>query len=332
MEESKPADPARLAPSPFDSPEKADVILRTSDDVHFHVYQALLIIASQFFYNLLKDGAIDYHDNLPLYQVSESSSTMTVVFRLCYPINIDVVDLFDSGDLDERVLSALDKYTMDGPRARLRELISTSDTAIKRPLPTYGLALRLGCDNVARAAARRLLELGPLVELPLESGELKMISAYELSLLLKYCHACGLAAARVIKIEASTLKAGKALSKASFSIWPSGSCSACSDACDLKIITLKPSIPRLHSAHDWFRSFLDDVAPMLRDNPRKKLSIDFIDNALFRVNPKCPSQTMTGIKAVLQALDEDIQSAVDKVSLQVGIKVLLTLDEYLASL
>ncbi|KAF9023208.1 hypothetical protein BDZ89DRAFT_174914 [Hymenopellis radicata] len=308
MEDNKRTDPSCLAPSPFDSPNKADFILLTSDDVLFHVYKALLVLASPFFCNLLSDGTPnESHDSLPLYRVPESSSTMAIVLRLCYPIHVNAVDLFDT--IDERVLSALDKYIMDGPLTRLREIVSSSDITTQKPLQAFGLARRLGCDDVARAAARRLLDLGPM---PLHADELKMMSAYELGLLMKYYHSCGQAAVRAITVVMS-LKAGPALSGACFSIWPSGNCTACSDRCNCRIMNAKSS--HLCWAHDWFQSFLTDVAPMLRDNPRKQLAVDFIDNALFRVNPKCPTQTAAGIKAVLQALDQDIQSAVDKVSL-----------------
>ena len=77
-----------VAKKPFDI-RTADIIIRTSDNVDFYVYKAILAIASPFFDDMfsLAQTAATPTDNVtqdPVV-VSEDSDTMDCLLRLCYP-------------------------------------------------------------------------------------------------------------------------------------------------------------------------------------------------------------------------------------------------------
>ena len=73
----------------------ADIILRTSDHVDFHVYSQILMAASQFFERMLEvpQPPVDQQQlkyGRPIIDVSETSKALDLLLRLCYPINKQV--------------------------------------------------------------------------------------------------------------------------------------------------------------------------------------------------------------------------------------------------
>jgi hypothetical protein len=100
-----------VAAYPFDM-SAADVIIRTSDNVDFCLFKAVLILASSFFSDMFSltqppshatDGTVD-----PIF-VNESSETFDCLMRFCYPIDDPVLS---SLSLTEKVLEAAMKYDM----------------------------------------------------------------------------------------------------------------------------------------------------------------------------------------------------------------------------
>ncbi|KAI0037662.1 hypothetical protein FA95DRAFT_1506711 [Auriscalpium vulgare] len=85
--------PTSDAAPPFAKHARADVILRSCDNVQFHVTKHTLSIASPVFNDMftlnapLNDAAADeLCDGLPVVRMSEDSTTLDVLLRWCYPV------------------------------------------------------------------------------------------------------------------------------------------------------------------------------------------------------------------------------------------------------
>ncbi|KZT05033.1 uncharacterized protein LAESUDRAFT_656693, partial [Laetiporus sulphureus 93-53] len=82
--------PTRAA-APFNK-NSADVILRTADEVDFHLHKAVLMLASSVFedmFSILQPAVsaaeLDFETDLPIVPVTETSKTLDALLRLCYP-------------------------------------------------------------------------------------------------------------------------------------------------------------------------------------------------------------------------------------------------------
>ncbi|OSD05501.1 hypothetical protein PYCCODRAFT_1465385 [Trametes coccinea BRFM310] len=139
-----------VASHPFDL-DSADITLRTSDNVDFHVHQAILAIASPFFATMFQlpqpEIAASATTSRPLLAVSEKSKTLDSLLRLCYP-----VAKLATTDVDEiaLVLQTAVKYEMTWPISFLSSELKTA--AAREPLHVWAIACRLNLDDVARHA------------------------------------------------------------------------------------------------------------------------------------------------------------------------------------
>ncbi|KIY68760.1 hypothetical protein CYLTODRAFT_489486 [Cylindrobasidium torrendii FP15055 ss-10] len=211
----------RLASAPFDTPDGADIALRTSDDTIFVFRKCFLIAASPFFSNLLADGVPDkVFRRLPLCPVLEDSETMHFVLRLCSPNHITMGDLVVALS-SHPVLSTLDKYIMDAAHQRVVNMFQEgAATLIKEaPLRAFALARELGQDTIARQAARQLLCV-PMDKWKISDQAILNIRDYHG--LVQYFLRCGQAAFDAANI-AHTPLGGCATCMQSFSSSPNSS-------------------------------------------------------------------------------------------------------------
>ena len=87
------ADDSTYAATPFDH-AKADVILRSSDNVDFRVFKLFLSLASPFFATLFdiprytEVGDQEVKDGLAVVHVTEDSKTLDALLRFCYPCTL----------------------------------------------------------------------------------------------------------------------------------------------------------------------------------------------------------------------------------------------------
>lgn len=143
------------AAPPFCSPS-ADVGLRSSDNVDFHVHKALLALASPIFADLFSvpqppvPCAEDLHPllNIPLIRLTEDSTTLDALLRLLYPVPDPA--LRDASQIAS-VREAAVKYEM-GEAMMLMERALREEVE-REPLRAYAVACRTGLEDVARAAA-----------------------------------------------------------------------------------------------------------------------------------------------------------------------------------
>lgn len=142
----------KQAPSPFDQ-DSADVILRSSDGVHFRVHSVILAQASPFFRTMFVLPQPKGADGPPpVIDCAEISNVLTTLLTLCYPIVKPRVRPFT--DIEPAVRAA-QKYEMDLPVEILKgELLSLdpSDLSDVSRIGVWAVACRLRFEDVARAA------------------------------------------------------------------------------------------------------------------------------------------------------------------------------------
>lgn len=134
----------------------ADLVVRSTDGVHFLAHKQILALASPFFATFPYDINNDVNQTaggLPVIPfTNETARTLEHILRLCYPQDLEI----DVGLAEiMAVLEAAKKYDMQGVRGRAsRQLIRhAKDDAVD----TYAVAVVFGLDHVAREAARSSL-------------------------------------------------------------------------------------------------------------------------------------------------------------------------------
>ena len=195
-ETSEPPPTPKDAPSPFNSP-RADVILQSSDNVHFRVRKAILSEASPVFESMFslppeQATSSSSSNSLLVVPLTEPSGVIEGLLRLCYPADTTRTD---PRTIDEAAawFIVARKYDMERVERyiaqAMRPLVSSA------PLHTYCLSIRyrLG-EDIARAAARSFLDEPLRTHYPSVDPELKHISAFAYINLCNYHNRCSTAA------------------------------------------------------------------------------------------------------------------------------------------
>ncbi|THH01172.1 hypothetical protein EW026_g1483 [Hermanssonia centrifuga] len=139
-----------VASEPFDR-QAADVILRTSDNVHFYVYKTILLTSSTFFKTMFSSctwKAETYHGYHPIIDVPEDSSTLEYLLRFCYPGHSPMITNLVQLDL---LLEAAFKYDISTAAEPLREALQLS--VYQNPLRVFAIACRHKLEEEADLAA-----------------------------------------------------------------------------------------------------------------------------------------------------------------------------------
>ena len=134
----------------------ADAILRTSDNVDFWIRRSILAEASPVFEDMLSipqpplgsANSDEEKDGLPIIRLSENSTTIDKLLRLCYPTDDPKID-----SLDELrpVLQAALKYMMQESTSLLRRRLVKLGEA--QPLRAFAIACSLELDAEAEVLA-----------------------------------------------------------------------------------------------------------------------------------------------------------------------------------
>jgi hypothetical protein len=145
---------SRNAGPPYDSATtSADIILRSSDLIHFYVLKAFLSYVSPFFrvmFDLPSTTTNETMNGFPVIPVAETSQTIRLLLDFVYPHEpqIDNVALFLN------VCKATRKYCMDIIENKLRKQILNSHLIVSEPLRVCAVAIDLNWEGVALIAAR----------------------------------------------------------------------------------------------------------------------------------------------------------------------------------
>lgn len=145
------------AGSPFDDP-RADVILRTCDNVDFRVFKLFLSFASPFFNDMFAlpqttegENANETKETLPLITVAEDSKALSRLLPFCYPLAIQEADTLE--DI-QGLLEAAIKYSVERAEANARKWLMGSTFVEKDPVRVFAIACRHGLQDEAKKAAR----------------------------------------------------------------------------------------------------------------------------------------------------------------------------------
>ncbi|KIO16399.1 hypothetical protein M407DRAFT_86054, partial [Tulasnella calospora MUT 4182] len=128
-------------PAPFHAEGRGDVILRSSDGVHYKALKAILALASPVFDDMFEipQGSNTQHsDEVPTIDVSESSPVLSTMLKLFYPA--PVVEI-KSYPVAFGLIQAFDKYLVPakGLYTFLKDLL-TENAVQSSPLESYALA------------------------------------------------------------------------------------------------------------------------------------------------------------------------------------------------
>ncbi|EPT05123.1 hypothetical protein FOMPIDRAFT_1139139, partial [Fomitopsis schrenkii] len=200
--EGAAAEGPRVASAPFNKPA-ADVILRSSDQIDFHVRRAILSEVSSVFESMFNlpqptsdststDGRTSVHatvhtDGCSVIVLQEDASTLDALLRICYPLSRQP---FTTIDALSPVLAAATKYAMDDIvlilRGELRNLAKTF------PLRTYCVAVQYRFAEEVEYAARATLDISrhTLYNAIATIPELRFIDGRAALSLLEYRERC----------------------------------------------------------------------------------------------------------------------------------------------
>ncbi|KAI0779444.1 hypothetical protein C8Q74DRAFT_692093 [Fomes fomentarius] len=143
--------------APFDDAD-ANIIVRSSDGVDFRLYKNVLAKASPVFRDMFtlpasSSSSSESPEDPQTISLSENAETLDALFRLCYPVEHPVFTAFEHV---RAVLEAAEKYDMTSLVGNLEEyFVPFLDS---EPLRTYATGYFLQSREIARAAAKRLLE------------------------------------------------------------------------------------------------------------------------------------------------------------------------------
>ena len=143
-------DTARTAAPPFDD-RTADLIIRTSDRVDFHVFKVILVEASPAFGAMSAFTPSENVRGKPSVKLAESSEVWDSILRILYPTDkMTTLSLCDYLPL----LEAARKYDMARVRQSVEERMSHPAVLNTDPLRIYALSCAYELPAVALAAAR----------------------------------------------------------------------------------------------------------------------------------------------------------------------------------
>jgi hypothetical protein len=146
---------------PFHIPNvNCDLILRSSDNVNFHVLKVFLAIASPTFrYDVTPTHSTVSSPNVRgIVQVEISSTVLNTLLTLCYPVPITgIADRLDTLDHIKEVLEAAQRYQMEAVIQVCGRALVEAHALEVEPLRAYLIASRHGLAQATRIAARHTL-------------------------------------------------------------------------------------------------------------------------------------------------------------------------------
>ncbi|KAI0730811.1 hypothetical protein C8Q76DRAFT_669462 [Earliella scabrosa] len=141
--------PGKPASAPFDRHD-ADFIIRSSDNVDFHVHRIILSLASSVFSDMLPLPQPEGSSPIPTVDLEEDSQTIDVFLRVCYP-------LFDPEikTLPElrKVLAAAIKYDAQIVVHAMKKTLVSPPFLQKEPMNAYAVACLFDLEEEAKIAA-----------------------------------------------------------------------------------------------------------------------------------------------------------------------------------
>ncbi|KAJ6632316.1 hypothetical protein B0H10DRAFT_11862 [Mycena sp. CBHHK59/15] len=311
MSDTKPAEsnPSVFVPQPPFDDLGADVILRSSDGVDFHVYRVVLSLASPVFRDMFKLPQPKDDPRVPIVSMWESALVLDRMLRFCYPGAEPVVDTLDQ--LREILEVALLKYDMQfivpfGKRYLQAYILLD-------PVAVFAIACRHEWKDVALQAAKKSLRI-PLRAFRIAPPvHLKYITADRYHTLLQYHAECG----KVAKAATSSLKW-----MAYSDELPWLTCNQDPEVCpdDTGIWDLADLLGGKITS--WFKAYLRNVGEVLAAAPTARLDGPDLLGAPIKEMVECPFCRQNGFQQLMNfanvTLKSKIAVEVDSVELQLN--------------
>ncbi|KAF9494274.1 hypothetical protein BDN71DRAFT_1001434 [Pleurotus eryngii] len=180
-----------VASSPFDDPD-TDIILRSSNNVNFHVYSVILKLVSPIFrdmFSIPQPTTQTSQTEKPIVQMEEDSTTLDTMLRLCYPGPDPRVTKY--AQLTS-ILRVAEKYELDGVVEKMGRDYPQVVCIEDGPVEAFAMACRYRWKEVAISAAKAslLYTMDDLLQLASETEALKSVTGMEYHRLFQYHHAC----------------------------------------------------------------------------------------------------------------------------------------------
>lgn len=292
------------AKPPFDT-LKADIILCSSDAVHFRVYRCLLAFASPFFdamFDLPQPEDCDEEKDtlgVTIIQLTESARTVDMLLRYCYPITVNHPKLETAADI-EAVLEAAIKYDMEKIEDTVRGLLLEPQLLNKEPFRVLLIARRFHYKQEAKAAATRLLQLPPDELNLLANADWKVLQG-----LTTYRLMCS-QAVQAIGNGLTWLQKEQSLN---FYGWWTGCC-LCQRRADIRYL--------MHGtyAREWWVEYMDDTLSELQETPCSIAVTKNVAKAIERARDclSCRQRAQIYIADFCMKFSQEIDQAIAGVS------------------
>jgi hypothetical protein len=296
------------------------VVLRSSDDVDFFVFKSILAKVSVVFRDMfdLPNAAPEVSsplvsDNqrhgLPVIQVTETSRTLNIILRLCYPV--ENPDLYNLEDI-RLFLEARRKYMIEAFDQTIKDALA--QIAESQPFAVYALASRYALEDVANDAAKQTLCFSQADVL--DESVLKDITGEQYHRLVQYRRECVRRATNEPQIMwFSSLSSPYAPT-------PITSSSCRTQFHFFFVSSLSP--PRHLWVPHWWTTYLHRALQLLKDRPRGGTVVSpGLLEYLFDSTGFCPDCQEEG-KAALRKFSSALAKEVEKAIAQVRAKNLLT--------
>ncbi|KAJ7230021.1 hypothetical protein GGX14DRAFT_343617 [Mycena pura] len=292
------------AQPPFDA-DDADIILRTSDEVDFHVHKVVLSLASRFFKSMfqlpqqrlsLEAGVIE----LDVVPTVEESGVLDQLLRFCYPCADPLI-----ATLDElhAVIEAMEKYQMHDVVARAQSQLKAfleSD-----PVAVFAICCRFGWEDMAKRAARSALAV-PLSNF--QTGwtvkELRYVTGEQHQALLCYHSQCS-AAATAPLFDFRWLN--------SDSGWVWFTCQSCLPHPSPLVVTTRLGYAReARYVRRWFMDLVERVRAVLNDCPGVRLDPLALLTPVLKQTCGCPNCRESAFEHIFKFLNETLMPRINQ--------------------
>ncbi|KAF9233457.1 hypothetical protein BU15DRAFT_80065 [Melanogaster broomeanus] len=311
------------AASPFDH-AKADIILRTSDNIDFRVFKLFLSLASPFFESLFDipqpieaSDEQEIKDGLAVIPVSEDSKTLDTLLRFCYPCTLaEDPNLEQLKDVTD-VLEAAKKYSIDAIERKVGQAVSNPKILEVEPLRCFAIAHHGQLRDETLLAAKYTLRQ-PLI--PSWFEEIELLSSADLLALLTYHQKCG-NAVYALKTDVSWIRTHYG-SEAACS-WLSGLMTDhynYHNACGCP----KSPVPTYSLFNNqklqWWNDFMEKTFLALRDKPCEATiqacAEETVQNVRARNCAACSPRIVEGMRDFSVLFARKVEEAVSQVELE----------------
>ncbi|KIN97053.1 hypothetical protein M404DRAFT_104388, partial [Pisolithus tinctorius Marx 270] len=308
------------APSPFDH-ARADVILRSSDDVDFRVFKLFLSLASPFFETLFDlpqpseemNTDVEMKDGLPVIPVSEDNKTLDPLLRFCYPCTLaEDPALEDFRDI-VNVLEAAKKYSLDTVAKTVCKSLFNPKILEANSLRCFAIACCTRMQDECALAARYML-WEPLV--PTWFEEIELITSTELLTLLVYHRKCA-TAIQALKVDLSWITTE--YTQWAAAPWMVGKTSSGSYCNCARSSSGKYPLFYGNTVAQWWEAFMDSTFLDLQEKPCAETIRQDVEKAIQSVRQRncghCSAVVPGGMRDFGTVFINKVEEIISKVTL-----------------